>query len=60
MNLVQGYGIAVTWAITFMVLAFIVRWIFKGASFPATLISAVPDQRRTNREPDGPWPSLDG
>jgi uncharacterized membrane protein YjfL (UPF0719 family) len=28
MNLVQGYGIAVTWAITFMVLAFIVRWIF--------------------------------
>jgi uncharacterized membrane protein YjfL (UPF0719 family) len=28
MNLVQGYGIAVTWAITFMVLAFIVRWVF--------------------------------
>jgi uncharacterized membrane protein YjfL (UPF0719 family) len=28
MNLVQGYGIAVTWALTFMVLAFIVRWIF--------------------------------
>jgi uncharacterized membrane protein YjfL (UPF0719 family) len=28
MSLVQGYGIAVTWAITFMVLAFIVRWIF--------------------------------
>jgi uncharacterized membrane protein YjfL (UPF0719 family) len=28
MNLVQGYGVAVTWAITFMVLAFIVRWVF--------------------------------
>jgi uncharacterized membrane protein YjfL (UPF0719 family) len=28
MNLVQGYGIAVTWAITFMVLAFVVRWVF--------------------------------
>jgi uncharacterized membrane protein YjfL (UPF0719 family) len=28
MNLVQGYGIAVTWAITFMVLAFIVRGVF--------------------------------
>jgi uncharacterized membrane protein YjfL (UPF0719 family) len=28
MNLVQGYGIAVTWAITFMALAFIVRWVF--------------------------------
>ena len=28
MNLVQGYGFAVTWAITFMVLAFIVRWVF--------------------------------
>ncbi len=28
MNLVQGYGIAVIWAITFMVLAFIVRWVF--------------------------------
>ena len=28
MNLVQGYGIAVTWAITFLVLAFIVRWVF--------------------------------
>lgn len=28
MNLVQGYGIAVTWAITFMVLAFIVRFVF--------------------------------
>jgi uncharacterized membrane protein YjfL (UPF0719 family) len=28
MNLVQGYGIAVTWALTFMVLAFIVRWVF--------------------------------
>jgi uncharacterized membrane protein YjfL (UPF0719 family) len=28
MNLVQGYGIAVTWAIAFMVLAFIVRWVF--------------------------------
>ena len=28
MNLVQGYGIAVSWAVTFMVLAFVVRWIF--------------------------------
>jgi uncharacterized membrane protein YjfL (UPF0719 family) len=28
MNLVQGYGIAVTWAITFMALAFVVRWVF--------------------------------
>ena len=28
MNLVQGYGIAVTWAITFMVLAFVVRFVF--------------------------------
>lgn len=28
MNLVQGYGIAVTWALTFMLLAFIVRWVF--------------------------------
>jgi uncharacterized membrane protein YjfL (UPF0719 family) len=28
MNLVQGYGIAVTWALAFMVLAFIVRWVF--------------------------------
>jgi len=27
-NLVQGYGIAVSWAVTFMVLAFVVRWIF--------------------------------
>ena len=28
MNLVQGYAIAVSWAVTFMVLAFVVRWIF--------------------------------
>ena len=28
MNLVQGYGIAVSWALAFMVLAFVVRWIF--------------------------------
>jgi len=28
MNLVQGYGIAVSWAITFMALAFVVRWTF--------------------------------
>lgn len=28
MNLVQGYGIAVSWAITFMALAFVVRWVF--------------------------------
>jgi uncharacterized membrane protein YjfL (UPF0719 family) len=28
MNLVQGYGIAVSWAVTFMVVAFVVRWIF--------------------------------
>ena len=28
MNLVQGYAIAVSWAIAFMVLAFVVRWIF--------------------------------
>ena len=28
MNLVQGYGIAVAWAITFMALAFVVRWVF--------------------------------
>jgi len=28
MNLVQGYAIAVAWAITFMVLAFVVRWVF--------------------------------
>ena len=28
MNLVQGYGIAVSWAIAFMVLAFVVRWVF--------------------------------
>src|SRR5262249_54606822 len=28
MMLVQGYAIAVSWAISFMVLAFVVRWIF--------------------------------
>jgi len=28
MSLVQGYGIAVSWALAFMVLAFVVRWIF--------------------------------
>ena len=28
MNLVRGYGIAVSWAITFMALAFVVRWAF--------------------------------
>lgn len=28
MNLVQGYAIAVAWAITFMALAFVVRWVF--------------------------------
>lgn len=28
MNLVQGYGIAITWVITFMALAFVVRWVF--------------------------------
>jgi uncharacterized membrane protein YjfL (UPF0719 family) len=28
MNLVQGYGIAVSWAVSFMLLAFVVRFIF--------------------------------
>jgi len=28
MNLVHGYGLAVTWVIAFMVLAFVVRWVF--------------------------------
>jgi uncharacterized membrane protein YjfL (UPF0719 family) len=28
MSLVTGYGIAVGWAVAFMVLAFVVRWVF--------------------------------
>jgi uncharacterized membrane protein YjfL (UPF0719 family) len=28
MNLVMGYGIAVSWAIAFMALAFVIRWVF--------------------------------
>lgn len=28
MSLVMGYGIAVSWALAFMVLAFVVRWVF--------------------------------
>ncbi|HUO63111.1 MAG TPA: DUF350 domain-containing protein [Terriglobales bacterium] len=39
MNLVQGYGIAVAWAITFMVLAFVVRWVF-GKLNPFSLRAA--------------------
>ena len=39
MNLVMGYGIAVSWAIAFLVLAFIVRWAFDRLT-PFTLRSA--------------------
>lgn len=39
MNLVMGYGIAVGWAIVFLVLAFVVRWIFDRLT-PFTLRSA--------------------
>jgi uncharacterized membrane protein YjfL (UPF0719 family) len=38
-NLVMGYGIAVSWAIAFLVLAFIVRWAFDRLT-PFTLRSA--------------------
>jgi uncharacterized membrane protein YjfL (UPF0719 family) len=33
MNLVMGYGIAVSWAIAFLALAFVVRWIFGRLNF---------------------------
>lgn len=33
MNLVMGYGIAVSWALAFMALAFVVRWIFGRLNF---------------------------
>ena len=33
MSLVMGYGIAVTWAIAFMALAFVVRWAFGRLNF---------------------------
>jgi len=39
MNLVQGYAIAVAWAIAFMVLAFLVRWAF-GKLNPFSLRAA--------------------
>jgi uncharacterized membrane protein YjfL (UPF0719 family) len=32
-NLVMGYGIAVSWAIAFLALAFVVRWIFGRLNF---------------------------
>lgn len=39
MNLVMGYGIAVSWAIAFLVLAFVVRWAFDRLT-PFSLRSA--------------------
>lgn len=39
MNLVMGYGIAVSWAIAFLVLAFVVRWAFDRLT-PFTLRAA--------------------
>jgi uncharacterized membrane protein YjfL (UPF0719 family) len=39
MNLVMGYSIAVSWAIAFLVLAFVVRWVFDRLT-PFSLRSA--------------------
>ena len=33
MNLVMGYGIAVSWALAFLALAFVVRWVFGRLNF---------------------------
>jgi uncharacterized membrane protein YjfL (UPF0719 family) len=33
MNLVMGYGIAVGWAIAFLALAFVIRWVFGRLNF---------------------------
>ena len=33
MSLVMGYGIAVSWALAFLALAFVVRWIFGHLNF---------------------------
>ena len=33
MSLVMGYGIAVSWALSFLALAFVVRWIFGHLNF---------------------------
>jgi uncharacterized membrane protein YjfL (UPF0719 family) len=33
MNLVMGYGIAVGWAIAFLALAFVIRWVFGRFNF---------------------------
>jgi uncharacterized membrane protein YjfL (UPF0719 family) len=33
MNLVMGYGVAVGWAIAFLALAFVIRWVFGRLNF---------------------------
>ena len=33
MSLVMGYGIAVSWALSFLALAFVVRWVFGHLNF---------------------------
>ena len=33
MRLVMGYGIAVGWALSFLALAFVVRWVFGRLNF---------------------------